>query len=158
MAASRGQPVCRKEDCSPFDIGTVFTTISRFTDAAKFRFIENVWKLQALYDFPTSCGNYWKPSYIQVKPSSHVSAMVGDDIRMIAGNKLSCFLRFDRRWSPTIADIIYRRSHISQISLRRRKALIADHCRYMRTTIVAKIVGTKAHQTLRNSLLPTFPI
>ena len=54
MAASRGQPVCRKEDCSPFDIGTVFTTIGRFTDAAKFRFIENLWKPEALHDFPTS--------------------------------------------------------------------------------------------------------
>ena len=54
MAASRGQPVCRKEDCSPFDIGTVFTTIGRFTNAAKFRFIENLWKPEALHDFLTS--------------------------------------------------------------------------------------------------------
>ena len=58
---------------------------------------------------------------------SATSAMVGDDTRMIAGNKLFCFLRFDRRWSPTITDIIHRRSHISQTSRRRRKALIADH-------------------------------
>ena len=56
-----------------------------------------------------------------------ISAMVGDDIRMIAGNKLFCFMRFDRRWSPTIADIILRRSHASQTSHRRRKALIAVH-------------------------------
>ena len=54
MAASRGQPVCRKEDCSPYDIGTVFTTIGRFTDDAKFRFIENLWKPKALYVFHTS--------------------------------------------------------------------------------------------------------
>ena len=33
------------------------------------------------------------------KPSSHISAMVGDDISMIAGNKLFCFLRFDRRYN-----------------------------------------------------------
>ena len=33
------------------------------------------------------------------KPSSHISAMVGDDMRMIAGNKLFCFLRFDRRYN-----------------------------------------------------------
>ena len=63
---------------------------------------------------------------VSIKPSSYISAMVGDDMRMIAGNKLFCFLRFDRRWSPTIADIIHRRSHLSQISRRRRKAFIAD--------------------------------
>ena len=34
-----------------------------------------------------------------------------------------------------IADIIHRRSHISQTSRRRRKALIADHRRYMRTRL-----------------------
>ena len=33
-----------------------------------------------------------------------------------------------------IADIIHRRSHISQTSRRRRKALIADHRRYMPRT------------------------
>ncbi|CAH3168380.1 unnamed protein product, partial [Porites lobata] len=36
--------VCRKEDCSPFDIGTVYRVIASFTDAEKFRFIESVWK------------------------------------------------------------------------------------------------------------------
>ena len=55
---------------------------------------------------------------------------------MIPGNKLICLLRFDRRWSPTISDIIHRRSHISQTSRPRRKALIAVvHHRYMRTRL-----------------------
>ena len=33
----------RKEDCSPFDIVTVYRVIASFTDAEKFRFIESVW-------------------------------------------------------------------------------------------------------------------
>ena len=40
---------------------------------------------------------------------------------------------FSAIWSPTNADIIHRRSHISQTSSQRRKALIADHRRYIRT-------------------------
>ena len=48
------QPVCRKEDCSLFDIGTVYRDIASFTDAEKFRFIESVWKLDLLYEFPAS--------------------------------------------------------------------------------------------------------
>ena len=42
--------------------------------------------------------------------------MVGDDIRMIAGNKLLFFLRFDRRCSPT-----------SQTSRRRRNIFPRDN-------------------------------
>ena len=48
------QPVCRKEDCAPFDIGTVYRVIASFTDAGKFRFIESVWKPDLLLEFPAS--------------------------------------------------------------------------------------------------------
>ncbi|XP_068703325.1 52 kDa repressor of the inhibitor of the protein kinase-like [Montipora foliosa] len=48
------QPVCRKEDCSPFDIGTVYKGIASFSDAEKFRFIESVWKPDLLFEFPAS--------------------------------------------------------------------------------------------------------
>ena len=57
------QPVCRKEDCSPFDIGTVYRVIASFTDAEKFRFIESVWKPDLLFEFPASketCGKQRK--------------------------------------------------------------------------------------------------
>ena len=73
MAASRGQPVCCKEDCSPFDIGTVFTTISRFRDAAKFRFIKKFWKPKALYDFPTSVETIGSPRKFRLELFAHYS-------------------------------------------------------------------------------------
>ena len=48
------QSVCRKEDCSPFDIGTVNRVIASLTDAKKFRFVESVWKPDRLFEFPAS--------------------------------------------------------------------------------------------------------
>ena len=53
--ASRGEPVCRKEDCSPFDIGLVFRTIGRFAAPEKLRFIQSVWKPDQLFVFPQTC-------------------------------------------------------------------------------------------------------
>ena len=53
--ASREEPVCRKEDCSPFDIGLVFRTIGRFAALEKLRFIQSVWKPDQLFDFPRTC-------------------------------------------------------------------------------------------------------
>ena len=41
MFHARGNPVCRKEDCSPYDIGTVYKDIVRFSNEEKFRFIQN---------------------------------------------------------------------------------------------------------------------
>ena len=43
FAVPRGEPVFREEDCSPFDIGLVYSTIARFADTDKFRFIQNIW-------------------------------------------------------------------------------------------------------------------
>ena len=43
------EAVCQKEDCSPFDISTVYRVIASFTDAEKFRFIESVWKPDLLW-------------------------------------------------------------------------------------------------------------
>ena len=57
----RGDPVCRKEDRSQYDIGLVFTEISSYSDQDKLKFIENVWKPVdlELFDFPVSveCSN-----------------------------------------------------------------------------------------------------
>ena len=53
--ASRGQPVCRKEDCSPFDIGLVYQTICRFSAPEKLRYIQNIWKPDQLFVFPQTC-------------------------------------------------------------------------------------------------------
>ena len=53
--ASRGQPVCRKEDCSPFDIGFVYQTIGRFSAPEKLGYIQNIWKLDQLFVFPQTC-------------------------------------------------------------------------------------------------------
>ena len=55
----RGDPVCRKEDCSQYDIGLVFKEISSYSDQDKLKFIENAWKPGELFDFPVSveCSN-----------------------------------------------------------------------------------------------------
>ena len=57
----RGDPVCRKEDCSQYDIGLVFKEISSYSDQDKLKFIENVWKPGdlELFDFRVSveCSN-----------------------------------------------------------------------------------------------------
>ena len=55
----RGDPVCRKEDCSQYDIGLVFKEISSYSDQDKLEFIENAWKPGELFDFPVSveCSN-----------------------------------------------------------------------------------------------------
>ena len=42
----------REVDCSPFDIGLVYSTIARFADTDKFRFIQNIWKVDVGYEFP----------------------------------------------------------------------------------------------------------
>lgn len=52
--ATRGEPVVPKEDCSPFDIGLVYSTISKASPAEKHRFINNVWKPPLGYTFPAS--------------------------------------------------------------------------------------------------------
>ena len=58
----RGDPVCRKEDCSQYDIGLVFKEIISYSDQDKLKFIENVWKPGdlELFDFPVSveCSNF----------------------------------------------------------------------------------------------------
>lgn len=53
----RGDPICRKEDCSPYDIGLVFGKISSFSGQEKFQFIKNVWKPTEIFDFPESAEN-----------------------------------------------------------------------------------------------------
>ena len=53
-AKPRGEPVVPKEDCSPFDIGLVISTISKASNSEKYRFINNVWKPTLDYDFPAS--------------------------------------------------------------------------------------------------------
>ncbi|EDO26151.1 predicted protein [Nematostella vectensis] len=50
-------PVCRKEDCSPYDIGLVFDKIASYSPQDKLKFIENVWKPGELFDFPVSIEN-----------------------------------------------------------------------------------------------------
>ena len=51
---TRGKLVCRKEDCSPFDIGTIYKDIAGSSPADKYQFIDNVGKPDALFDFPKS--------------------------------------------------------------------------------------------------------
>ena len=55
----RGNPVCRKEDCSQYDVGLVFKDISSYSDQDKLKFIENVWKPGELYEVSASveCSN-----------------------------------------------------------------------------------------------------
>ena len=53
--ASREQPVCRKQDCSPFDIGLVHQTIGRFSAPEILGYIQNIWKPDQLFLFPQTC-------------------------------------------------------------------------------------------------------
>ena len=54
LSVPRGEPVVPKEDCSPFDNGLAYAKIARFSDAEKFRFIQNLWKPDAVFEFPKS--------------------------------------------------------------------------------------------------------
>ncbi|CAB4012273.1 Hypothetical predicted protein [Paramuricea clavata] len=54
FAIPRGEPLVPKEDCSPFDTGFGYSTISNASPAEKFRFINNVWKPSLNYSFPAS--------------------------------------------------------------------------------------------------------
>ena len=38
----RGDPVCRKKNCSQYDIGLVFKEISSYSDQDKLKFTEDV--------------------------------------------------------------------------------------------------------------------
>ena len=58
------EPVCRKEDCSLIDIGTVYRVISSFTDTEKFWFIESVWKPDLLFEFPASKETSGNPGHV----------------------------------------------------------------------------------------------
>ena len=67
-AVPRGEPVVPKEDCSPFDIGFVYSTISKASPAEKFRlsamfgsllwviFFPHLLKLQASYESADTSG------------------------------------------------------------------------------------------------------
>ena len=66
---ARGNPVYRKEDCSLYDIGTVYKDIARFSNEEKFRYIQNVWKPDRLLNFPftlESCDRHrkFKPDWL----------------------------------------------------------------------------------------------
>ena len=66
FSVPRGEPVLAREDCSPFDIGLVYESIGRFSDAQKFQFIQNLWKPDAKFNFPKSiesCGKLRKFQY-----------------------------------------------------------------------------------------------
>ena len=52
----RSQPIHRKEDCSPFDIGVVFSII-RSSDAQKFELIEKICKPDEILEFPHTVEN-----------------------------------------------------------------------------------------------------
>ena len=56
-AVAPGEPVVPKEECSPFDIGLVFSTISKAPNAGKYHFINNVWKPTLDYSLSASIGN-----------------------------------------------------------------------------------------------------
>jgi len=51
---TRGDPTCRKEDCSPFDLGVLFTDLKEFSNQRKYDVITNVWKPDGDFIFPQS--------------------------------------------------------------------------------------------------------
>ena len=52
----RGEPICRKDNCSPFDFGVVFNDIHSFSGPKKQELIENVWSPRSdpQFEFPKS--------------------------------------------------------------------------------------------------------
>lgn len=54
---ARGDPVCSKQDCSPYDIGLVLGEIGNYSPQDKMKFTESVWKPGELFDFPVSIEN-----------------------------------------------------------------------------------------------------
>ena len=70
----RGNPVCRKEDCSQYDVGLVFKDISSYSDQDRLRFRENVWKLGELHVFPASVEySNSKRHFVSVEPAEKIS-------------------------------------------------------------------------------------
>lgn len=51
---TRGDPTCRKEDCSPLDLGVLFKDLKDFSDQRKYEVITNVWKPDGDFLFPKS--------------------------------------------------------------------------------------------------------
>ena len=51
---TRGDPTCRKKDCSPFDLGVLFTDLKEFSNQRKYDVITNVWKPDGDFIFPQS--------------------------------------------------------------------------------------------------------
>ena len=83
-AKPRGEPVVPKEDCSPFDIGLVISTISKASNSEKYRFINNVWKPTLDYDFPASvetrgklrkCRHEWLVRYTWLVYSKYLDGL-----------------------------------------------------------------------------------
>ena len=48
---TRGDPIARKEDCSPFDFGVLFKDLKDFSDQRKYDIITNVWKPNGDFQF-----------------------------------------------------------------------------------------------------------
>ena len=57
MPPAWGEPICQKENCSPYDIGLVFKNRISLAGQEKFRFLENVWKPTELFEFTGSIEN-----------------------------------------------------------------------------------------------------
>ena len=51
---TRGDPTCRKEDCSPFDFGVLFRDLKDLSNQKKYDVITNVWKPADDFLFPQS--------------------------------------------------------------------------------------------------------
>ena len=50
----RGDPIFRREDCSPFDFGVLFNDIQDLSNQRKYEVMNNVWSLNTNFQFPKS--------------------------------------------------------------------------------------------------------
>ena len=96
--------ICRNEDCSLIDIGTVFRVISSFTYAEKFWFIESVWKPDLLFEFrrkkPLESSESFDRTIAEVKQTIMFSIMAdeaADVFNLLLSSAMSTLQRIFQR-------------------------------------------------------------
>ena len=112
--------ICRNEDCSLIDIGTVFRVISSFTYAEKFWFIESVWKPDLLFEFrrkkPLESSETFDRTIAEVKQTRMFSIMAdeaADVFNLLLSSAMSTLQRIFER-SLVVSAIVEKKQLLTQ--------------------------------------------
>ena len=123
FAVPRGMPVFREEDCSPFDISLVYSTIARFSDTDKFRFIQN--------------------SFVVYVPFYAITSLLWDSpIAGLCAGTVNASMVNDRKWK-IINLLPYLYDH--SISLNLNKYCIIKYCILIYTYIYLYILIARGY-------------